>query len=64
LDLPPKMARLSQWCADATTAEAAEGDLIVRRYDFVFVDQTGFERHGPKSFAELASSFTEYKSRL
>lgn len=55
-DLPQKMARLRQWCADATAAEEN------RRYDFVFVDQAGFEKHTPGSFAALAASFTEYKS--
>ncbi|MEK7763991.1 MAG: type III restriction endonuclease subunit R, partial [Nitrospirota bacterium] len=56
LDLPQKMARLKLWCADATAAEE-DG----RRYDFVFVDQPGFEKHTPNTFAALASSFTEYK---
>jgi type III restriction enzyme len=32
LDLPQKMARLSQWCADATAAEENG-----QRYDFIFV---------------------------
>jgi len=56
LDLPQKMARLKQWCADATAAEDNG-----QRYDFVFVDQNGFEKHAPKTFAALAASFTEYK---
>ena len=56
LDLPQKMARLKLWCADAT---AAEDDG--RRYDFVFVDQAGFEKHTPGTFAALVASFTEYK---
>ena len=58
LDLPQKMARLKQWCADATAAEE-DG----RRYDFVFVDQTGFEKHQPNNFAALAAGFTEYKGK-
>ena len=62
LDLPQKMARLKQWCADATAAEAAEGGSPGQRYDFVFVDQIGFEKHAPKNFAALAASFTEYKA--
>ena len=57
LDLPQKMARLKQYCADATAAEENG-----QRYDFVFVDQTGFEKHAPKHFTALAASFTEYKS--
>jgi hypothetical protein len=61
-DLPQKMARLRQWCADATAAEAAAGDAPVRRYDFVYVDQTGFETHRPTTFAALAASFTEFKA--
>lgn len=57
LDLPQKMARLQQWCADATAAEESG-----QRYDLVFVDQTGFEKCGPKTFAALAIGFTEYKT--
>ncbi len=56
LDLPQKMARLKQWCADATAAEENG-----QRYDFVFVDQNGFEKHAPKTFAALAASFMEYR---
>jgi type III restriction enzyme len=56
LDLPQKMTRVRQWCADATTAEENG-----QRYDYVFVDEEGFERHRPKTFAALAASFTDYK---
>jgi type III restriction enzyme len=58
LDLPQKMARLKQWCADATAAEDNG-----QRYEFVYVDQGGFEKHRPTTFAALAASFTEYKSK-
>ena len=61
LDLPQKMARLKQWCADATAAEKADGGSPGQQYDFVFVDQNGFEKHAPKTFAALVSSFTEYR---
>jgi type III restriction enzyme len=61
LDLPQKMTRLKQWCADATAAETAEGSTPCSRYDFVFVDQNGFEQHAPKTFASLVASFTEHK---
>ena len=57
LDLPRKMARLRQWCADATAAEE-DG----QSYDFVLVDQASFERQAPPSFHALASTFTDYKS--
>lgn len=56
LDLPQKMARLKQWCADATAAEENG-----TRYDFVYVDQASFEKHQPAALADLATSFTEYK---
>ncbi len=56
LDLPQKMARLKLWCEDATAAEENG-----RRYDFVYVDQSSFEKHAPKTFAALAASFKNYK---
>ncbi len=56
LDLPQKMARLRQWCADATAAEEGR-----QEYDFVFVDETGFETHSPKTFSALTASFTDYR---
>ena len=56
LDLPQKMARLKQWCADATAA--GENGT---HYDFVYVDQDGFEKHKPVSFAGLTTSFLEYR---
>ncbi|MCC6359710.1 MAG: DEAD/DEAH box helicase family protein [Phycisphaerales bacterium] len=59
LDVPQKMARLRQWCADATEA-AADGDRTV--YRFIFVDQDGFERYKPRTFAALAASFREYQA--
>jgi len=55
LDVPQKMARLRQWCEDATAASGGPS------YRFVYVDQAGFEQHKPGSFAALASSFTEYQ---
>lgn len=59
LDLPQKMARLKQWCADAAHAEENG-----QRYDFVFVDQLGFDKHPPKTFAALAASFLEFKATV
>lgn len=58
LDLPQKMNRLRQWSADATEASQAEGGA---RYRFVYVDQGGYERNPPTSFAALAAGFTEYQ---
>ena len=58
LDLPQKMTRLRQWCADATSASQTEGGEV---YRFVYVDQQGYERNPPKNFAGLAASFTEFQ---
>lgn len=58
LDLPQKMARLRQWCKDATAASKDDGST---RYHFVYVDQTSFEEHKPSSFTGLASAFREYQ---
>ncbi|TBR20767.1 type III restriction endonuclease subunit R [bacterium] len=59
LDLPQKMARLAQWCGDATAAGAADGHAI---YRYVYVDQAGFTQHPPRNFAALAASFSEYQA--
>jgi type III restriction enzyme len=58
LDVPQKMTRLRQWCEDAT--EAAKGDGAPA-YQFVYVDQQGFEQYKPSSFAGLVSTFREYQ---
>ncbi|HUY36136.1 MAG TPA: DEAD/DEAH box helicase family protein [Pirellulales bacterium] len=55
LDVPLKMARLRQWCDDVNQAQRAV------RYAFVFVDEEGFKKYQPKSFAALVKSFREYK---
>jgi len=59
LDLPRKMARLKQWCADATAACVAEGGP---EYRFLYVDQASFEKHKPVTLTDVASSFTEYQT--
>lgn len=58
LDLPRKMQRLRQWCADATAASVAAGGPA---YRFVYVDQAGFERHRPATFAALVAGFRDYQ---
>ncbi len=60
LDVPQKMARLRQWCLDATEASREESGA---RYGFVYVDQQSFEKHKPTSFAGLASAFREYQEQ-
>ncbi len=56
LDVPLKMARLKQWCDDINQAQNAV------RYNFVFVDEEGFKKYRPNSFAALMKSFREYKT--
>jgi type III restriction enzyme len=55
LDVPLKMDRLRQWCEDINKAQA------VVKYDFVYVDEEGFNKYKPTSFKDLAGSFNEYK---
>lgn len=56
LDVPLKMARLRQWCADVNRVQ---NDTV---YDFVFVDEESFQKYHPKSFRSLAAGFKEYKT--
>lgn len=58
LDLPQKMTRLRQWCADSTAGRKDNGGP---GYRFVYVDQEGYDRNPPKTFAALAAGFTEYQ---
>jgi type III restriction enzyme len=58
LDLPQKMARLKQWCADASEAGRADGGS---EFGFVYVDEDSFKKHKPTSFAGLVQSFIEYQ---
>ena len=55
LDVPPKMARLREWCEDINRVQK---DVV---YGFVFVDQEGFEKYKPDSFEALVRLFTKYK---
>lgn len=55
LDVPLKMERLKQWCADINKVQKAV------QYDFVFVDEESFQKYQPKSFSSLVSAFTHYK---
>ncbi len=58
LDLPQKMARLKQWCTDATSASQTESGPA---YRFVYVDQEGFEAHRLKDLAGLIITFRDYQ---
>ena len=56
LDVPLKMARLSQWCEDVNAVQNKV------QFDFVFVDQESFDSYRPNSFNSLMAGFLEYKS--
>jgi len=58
IDLPQKMARLKQWCVDATSASQVEGGP---EYRFLYVDQQGFERTPTKDFAGFTAAFRDYQ---
>ena len=55
LSLPLKTERLKQWCEDVNRVQS---DVT---FDFVFVDEEGFRKYSPKTFAELAANFRQYK---
>lgn len=58
IDLPQKMRRMKEWCADATSASRA---ISGPAYRHVFVDQEGFEKHTPRDFAGLVKTFREFQ---
>jgi len=55
LDVPLKMERLKQWCEDVNKIQ----DEV--RFDYIFVDQEGYEKYKPTSFKQVAEGFVEYK---
>jgi type III restriction enzyme len=54
IDLPQKMARLSQWCEDINRAQS---DVT---YDYLYVDQESFEKFNPDSFKAVLESFRKF----
>lgn len=55
VDVPHKMRRLGQWIEDVNSLQEN------KRFDFVFVNEDGFESYRPKSLASLLGGFLEYK---
>ena len=55
IDLPLKMERLRAWCNDVNRSQS---DVT---YEFVFIDQVGFDKYKPKSFKQLLDGFMDYK---
>ncbi len=56
LDVPLKIERLRQWCKELNAIQKQV------KYDFVYVDQEGFEKYQPKTFCQLLDGFREYKN--
>ena len=50
-----KLKRLRQWYEDINRVQS---DVV---YDFVFVDEEGFEKYRPGSFRQLVNTFRMYK---
>ena len=55
LDVPHKLERLRQWCADVNQAQTETA------YHFVYVDEDNFQRYKPSSFQLLLKTFQEYQ---
>jgi len=55
LDVPLKMERLKQWCADINKAQTKY------KFDYVFVDEENFKKYKVGSFKELVNNFHLYK---
>jgi type III restriction enzyme len=49
------MARLKQWCEDINISQ----HKVV--FDYIFVDEEGFNKYKPDSFGELEKNFKKYK---
>jgi hypothetical protein len=52
------MQWLRQWCEDVNRVKS---DV---KYDFVYVDEEGFNKYNPTSFQQLVSGFNEYKNDI
>jgi type III restriction enzyme len=52
---PLKVDRLKQWCDDINALQ------LTAKYDYIFVDEEGFNKYKPTSLEELVVSFREYK---
>lgn len=55
LDVPLKTQRLKQWCEDINKSQKK------LKFDFVYVDEEGFDKYEPNSFESLVKMFREYK---
>jgi len=63
-DVPLKIQRLHQWCADINaiqTGNSVEPPPSLASYDFVYVDEKSYRKYPPKTFRQLLDGFKEYK---
>jgi len=58
LDVAPKIHRLRQWCEDVNNA------LPDASFEFVYVDEEGFETYRPSTFQSLLDGFAACKQVL
>ena len=58
LHVSPKMQRLQQWCEDINSVQT------VVFYNFVYVDEEGFQKYSPKTFLQLLDGFKAYKDAI
>jgi type III restriction enzyme len=54
-DVAPKMQRLKEWCKDINQIQKE------KKYDFIYVDEEGFEKYKPHSFKDLIRDFRQFK---
>ena len=50
-----KIERLRQWCEDVNRVQQKA------KYDFVYVDEDGFNKYAPRSFQQLIEAFRKHK---
>jgi type III restriction enzyme len=55
LDVPPKMQALKQWCIDVNKSQKKV------KFDYVFVDEEGYNKYEPKNFVEAIRIFKGYR---
>jgi len=55
LDIPLKMKRLRQWCEDVNAAQETT------TFDFIYINEEGFQRYTLSSFGQLTENFREYQ---
>ena len=50
MDVPQKLARLEEWCKDVNAGQRRF------KFDWLFIDEEGFDRYKANTFAELVGA--------